>query len=236
VLGLAAVAGASLLFPVAVMLGRLAEGTRHGVDWARLAQAAGSTLVLSAGGALLAVLLAAPVATLAARHRSRPVAAVEATAYLGHGLPGIVVGLSLVFFSLAAVPALYQTAPVLVFAYAVLFLPKAIGSARAAVERVPPVVEEVARTLGRRAAHAWLVVTARQAWPGIAAGGLLVMVTAMKELPATLMLRPVGVQTLATELWQKTSIGAVGAAAPAALLLVLLACVPAWLLAAGRQP
>jgi iron(III) transport system permease protein len=234
VLGLAGVAAASLLFPVAVVLGRLAEGTRYGADWSRLAGAAGATLALSAGGALLAVLLAAPVATLAARYRGRAVAAVEATAYLGHGLPGIVVGLSLVYFSLAAVPALYQTAPVLVLAYAVLFLPKAVGASRAAVERVPPVVEEVARTLGRRAVHAWLAVTARQAWPGIAAGGLLVMVTAMKELPATLMLRPVGVQTLATELWQKTAVGAYGAAAPAALLLVLLACVPAWLLSGRR--
>ncbi|WP_252436196.1 ABC transporter permease [Pseudonocardia humida] len=234
VLGLAAVAAASLAFPLAVLAGRLVQGTRGGVDVPDLLRAAGSTLALGLGGAVLAVALAAPVAVLAARHHGRLVAALESTAYLGHGLPGIVVGLSLVFFSLAAVPALYQSAAVLVLAYAVLFLPKAIGASRAAVERVPPAVEEVARTLGRGAARTWLVVTARQAWPGIAAGGLLVMVTAMKELPATLMLRPTGVDTLATELWRQTALGAYGAAAPAALLLVLMACVPAALLA--RDP
>src|SRR5699024_9227754 len=105
-------------------------------------------------------------------------------------------------------PALYQSTSVLVLAYAVLFMPKAIGATRAAVERVPPVVEEVARTLGRGAAATWLTVTARQAWSGIAAGGLLVVVTVMKELPATLMLRPIGVDTLATELWRQTALGA----------------------------
>jgi iron(III) transport system permease protein len=93
------------------------------------------------------------------------------------------------------------------------------------------VVEEVARTLGRGPGATWLAVTARQAWPGIAAGGLLVVVTVMKELPATLMLRPIGVDTLATELWRQSALGAYGAAAPAALLLVLIACVPAALLA-----
>ncbi|MGD9526729.1 ABC transporter permease [Pseudonocardia sp.] len=231
VAGLAAVAGASLLFPVGVLLARLVEGTRYGVDVAGLLHAAVATLALAAGGAVLAVALAVPVAVLAARYRGALVGTVESAAYLGHGLPGIVVGLSLVFFSLNAVPALYQTAFMLVVAYAVLFLPKAIGSARSAVARVPPAVEEVSRTLGRGGAATWLTVTLPLARPGIAAAGLLVMVTAIKELPATLMLRPIGVDTLATELWQRTSAGAYGAAAPAALLLVLLACVPAALLA-----
>jgi iron(III) transport system permease protein len=232
---LLAVAGLALAFPLAVLIGRLARGVRAELDWPRLLESAGSTLALSAAGAALAVLLAMPVGMLAARYRGRWVSAVEGTAYLGHGLPGIVVGLSLVFFSLGAVPGLYQTAPVLAFAYAVLFLPKAIGATRSAVERVPLAVEEVSRTLGHSALATWFAVTARQAWPGIAAGGLLVMVTAMKELPATLMLRPIGVETLATDLWQKTSLGAYGAAAPTALLLVLLAGVPAWFLSGYRR-
>ncbi len=84
-------------------------------------------------------------------------------------------------------------------AYAVLFLPKAIGSSRAAIAAVPPGLEQVARSQGRSAGAAFRSVTGRIAAPGIAAGGLLVMVTAMKELPATLMLRPTGFDTLATE-------------------------------------
>ncbi|MEQ3549482.1 ABC transporter permease subunit [Pseudonocardia nematodicida] len=230
VTGLGSVAAITLLGPPAALVGRIVAAGGVDVDWLRLLAAARSTLLLAGGAALLAVLMALPVGVLAARYRSRTVAAVESTAYLGQGLPGVVVGLSLVFFSLTAVPWLYQTAPVLVFAYAVLFLPKALGATRSAVERVPVEAEEVSRTLGRSASATWWTVTVRQAWPGVAAGGLLVMVTAMKELPATLMLRPTGVDTLATQLWAQTSMGSYGAAAPAALALLLLACVPAALL------
>ncbi len=197
-------------------------------------RALGSTLLLSLAGAGLAVGLALPIAVLAARYRSRLVTGLETVTYVGHVVPGIVVGLSLVFFSLAVVPELYQTVIVLAFAYAVLFLPRAIGSARAAIGQVSPALEEVARSLGRSATRTWVTVTARTAWPGIAAGALLVMVTAMKELPATLMLRPIGTSTLATELWEKTTNAAYGAAAPYAIALVLLASVPAYLLSRPR--
>ncbi|ALE73290.1 ABC transporter permease [Pseudonocardia sp. EC080610-09] len=235
VAGLGTVAALTLLAPPAVLVGRIVAAGGVGADLPRLLTAAGWTLLLSGAAAVLAVLLALPVGVLAARHRSRVVAAVESVAYLGQGLPGVVVGLSLVFLSLAVVPGLYQTAPVLVFGYALLFLPKALGAVRSSVERVPVEVEEVARTLGRSASGTWWTVTARQAWPGVAAGGLLVTVTAMKELPATLMLRPTGVDTLATELWAQTARGAYGAAAPAALALLLLACVPAALLVRGDR-
>lgn len=230
VAGLGAVAAATLLAPPAVLVARVVAAGGVGLDPGRLAAAAGWTLLLSGAAAVLAVLLALPVGVLAARYRTRASAAVESVAYLGQGLPGVVVGLSLVFLSLAVLPGLYQTAPVLVFGYAMLFLPKALGAVRSSVERVPVEAEEVARTLGRSASGTWWAVTARQAWPGVATGGLLVTVTAMKELPATLMLRPTGVDTLATELWAQTARGAFGAAAPAALALLLVACVPAALL------
>ena len=92
------------------------------------------------------------------------------------------------------------------------------------------VPEQTARTLGRGPLRAWAETTFRLTLPGIAAGGLLVLLTAMKELPATLMLRPTGLDTLATELWSRTEIAAYGAAAPYAIALVALAAVPAWLL------
>ena len=91
-------------------------------------------------------------------------------------------------------------------------------------------LEQTARTLGRGPLRAWSQTTLRLTLPGIAAGGLLVLLTAMKELPATLMLRPTGLDTLATELWSRTEIAAYGSAAPYAIALVLLAAIPAWLL------
>ena len=171
-----------------------------------------------------------PVGILAARYRTRSVRTIETASYSGHALPAVVVGLSLVFLTLAVLPGIYQTVFVLAFAYAVLFLPKAIGATRSATAAVPPVLEQTARTLGRGPLRAWSETTLRLTLPGIAAGGLLVLLTAMKELPATLMLRPTGLDTLATELWSRTEVAAYGAGAPYAIALVAIAAIPAWLL------
>ena len=222
--------------PVAELFVRLFEAeTLRALDLANLGQALLNTLALSAGGAVIAVALALPIGALAARYRGRLVRSIESAGYLALGLPGIVVGLSLVFFSLSVVPALYQTAAVLAFAYGVLFMPKAIGAIRTSIGQVPTSLEDVARTLGYGRLQTWWLVTARLARPGIGAAALLVMVTAMKELPATLLLRPTGTDTLAVELWARTDVSAYGAAAPYAAALILVAAVPAFLLSgAGR--
>lgn len=210
------------------LLGR--AGTATSVAGADLVGDAATTVGFAAGGALVALALALPIGLLASRYRSRVSAALESASYVGLALPGIVVGLSLVFFSLAVVPALYQTAWMLAFAYGVLFLPKAVGAVRASVDQVEPGLEDVARSLGSTRAAVWSRVTARIAWPGIGAGVLLVALTAMKELPATLLLRPTGTDTLATSLWRLTESAAYGAAAPYALVLVAVAAGPAVLL------
>ena len=222
--------GLAIVVPVTSLLIRLTEGSRRPLDIVELLNATLTSAGVSLMGAVLAVLLAFPVAVLAARYRSRRVALVETAAYSGHALPGVVVGLSLVFLTLSILPAAYQTVATLAFAYAVLFLPKSIGATRSAVASVPPVIEQTARTLGRSPFGAWRSTTLAIAWPGVAAGGLLVLLTAMKELPATLMLRPTGLDTLATELWSRTEVAAYGAAAPYALALIALAAVPAWLM------
>jgi iron(III) transport system permease protein len=101
---------------------------------------------------------------------------------------------------------------------------------RAAVANAPPVLEEVSRSLGRGRAVTQLLVTAPLAAPGILAGAALVFLTCAKELPATLLLRPTGVDTLATELWSKTEVAAYAAAAPYAAVLLVVAAIPALLL------
>lgn len=228
--GLAILVVLGIGVPVASLLRRLAEGSRTPLVAGELVSALMATAWLGVLAAAVAVALALPVGILAARYRTRAVRTIEAGAFTGHALPGVVVGLSLVFLTITLAPAIYQTVATLVLAYAVLFLPKAIGAARASVAAVPPGLEDAARSLGRGPLRAWTEVTGRIALPGIAAGGLLVMVTAMKELPATLMLRPTGLDTLATELWSRTEVSAYGAAAPYALALVAVAAVPAWLL------
>ncbi|MFB9545928.1 ABC transporter permease subunit, partial [Micromonospora sagamiensis] len=117
-------------------------------------------------------------------------------------------------------------------AYATLFLPLAVGAVASAVAQSPPAVEEAARSLGRGPFAVFRTVTLPLALPGIGAGAALTFLTCMKELPATLLLRPTGMDTLATELWTHTSTAAYAAAAPYAAILVALAAVPTWLLAA----
>jgi iron(III) transport system permease protein len=225
----ATVAGISIGFPLASLVSwvrRSVAGTD--LDLTRLAEAATWTLWVSTLGALAAVLLAVPVGVLTARYRGAGPRLLEQATFAGHAVPGVVVALSLVFLGIGAARPLYQETPLLVVAYAVLFLPLAVGTVRAAVCQSAPAMEDVARSLGHSPAAVLRRVTLPLAGPGIAAGAALVMLTCMRELPATLMLQPTGSETLATRLWSQTRVGAYAGAAPYAAMLVLLAVIPTW--------
>ena len=227
VLGLVAL---SLGVPAVSLAHWTLVGSSAGVDWAALGSAAAVTVEVAALGALLTTVLAVPVGVLAARHRGRLPATIETAAYAGHALPGVTVGLALVFLGIRLLPGLYQETPLLVLGYAVLFLPLAIGAVRTAVAAAPPVLEEVSRSLGHGPLATFARVTLPLATPGVAAGAALVFLTCAKELPITLMLRPTGADTLAVRLWSSTGAGAFAAAAPYAVVLVLVAAVPTLLL------
>jgi iron(III) transport system permease protein len=177
------------------------------------------------------VALSFPVALLTVRHPGTWSRTATRAAYAGHALPGVVVGLSLVFFGIQVVPSLYQEIPLLVLGYLVLYLSLGLGALEAGIAQIPPVLEDVARTLGRNRWQVWWGVTARLAAPGLAAAATLVFLTVMKELPATLFLRPTGFETLATELWSNLAGLSRAAAAPYAAAIVLLAALPTALLA-----
>ncbi|MGQ0630653.1 MAG: ABC transporter permease [Sporichthyaceae bacterium] len=222
-----------------------ARGSSAGIDWSELTTAAGHTLLLSGLGAMLIIVLALPVGILAARHRGRVPRWIEQATYAGHALPGLVVALAVIFLTVRYANGIYQRTPGLLLAYAVLFLPAAVGAVRASVAQSPPVLEDMARALGRSPLGVLRSVTLPLAAPGVAAGAALVFLTCMKELPATILLRPTGVDTLATELWGQTQVNAYAAAAPYAAALVLLAAIPTFILgqrmralgaASGRAP
>ncbi|MEU4132554.1 ABC transporter permease [Streptomyces wuyuanensis] len=228
------VVAVAVAFPLGTLGYWLAVGSSATWDPATLTDTALTTLGVAAAGAALTTLLALPVGVIAARHRGRAAHLLEQAAYAGHALPGITVALSLVFFAVRYARPLYQELPLLVCAYAVLFLPVAVAATRAAVVQAPPVLEDVARSLGRSPLGALREVTVPLAAPGIAAGAALTFVVCMKELPATLLLRPTGMDTLATRLWTETGAGSFAAAAPYAAALILLAAVPSYLLGRHR--
>ena len=162
------------------------------------------------------------VAILALRYPSRASRGLERAAYLANALPGIAIALALVFFAARYLPSVYQTLALLVFAYAVRFLPQALSGAESALQRVDPRLEEAARGLGRGRLATLAAVTVPLARPGLLAGAALVFLSAMKELPATLLLRPIGFETLATEVWTLAQVGAYSRAALPALVLIAL--------------
>ncbi len=177
-----------------------------------------------AGGlaALFATLLALPVAILSVRFPSRISAIIERGTYLGFGLPGIVVALSLVFFGANYTPWIYQTMPMLVFAYLVLFLPQSVGTIRSSLLQVNPSLEESARCLGRTPWQTLREITIPLVRPGVTSGAVLVFITAIKELPATLLLSPIGFKTLASEIWVSTNDARFATAAAASLAMLAI--------------
>jgi iron(III) transport system permease protein len=206
------------------------RGSTSTLPPASILAALGHTAAYSAAAAALATTLAIPVATLSLRHRSRLTLALERLAYLPMALPGLVVALGLVSFSVRYAFALYQSPLELIVAYAILFLPLAIVGVRSAMAQAPPRLEEVARSLGARPATVFGRVTLPLLAPGLGAAFALVFISSATELTATLLLRPTGVNTLATQFWAYTSELSYGAAAPYAATMVAIGALPAYLL------
>ncbi|QSB17135.1 iron ABC transporter permease [Natronosporangium hydrolyticum] len=228
--GLALVAGAALGVPAVSLSRWFVEGVSRPGSLAEITSATVNSLWVSALGAGLTMLLALPIGLLAARSPGTLSTIIERLSYLPHALPGVVVGLSLVSFGIYVLYPLYQSVWLLALAYAVLFLPLAVGAVAAAAAQAPPQLEQVARSLGRRPVTVFRTITLPLTAPGIGAGLALAFLTCMKELPATLLLRPTGMDTLATRLWTHTGVVQYAAAAPYAALLVVIAAVPTWLL------
>jgi iron(III) transport system permease protein len=179
------------------------------------------TIALAGAGALLTTLAAVPLAWLSVRAPGRLQRVLEACHYYVGSLPGVVVALALVTITVRVALPLYQTAATLVFAYGLMFLPRALISLRASVAQVPVDLERAAMSLGRTPFQTMWQITLRLAAPGAAASVALVALGITTELTATLMLAPNGTTTLATAFWSLTSELDYAAAAPYALMMVL---------------
>jgi iron(III) transport system permease protein len=223
------VVGLAIAVPIATIGFWLARGVATGETFGDVWQPAANSILASGLAALLTVGAAVPVAVLAVRHRGMLAGIVERATYAGFALPGIVIGLAIVFIAARSLPWIYQTLPLLLVAYLVRFVPEAVGVKRASLLQVSPRVEEVARTLGRSPGGVLRSVTLPIIRPGLLAAGALVFLTAMKELPTTILLAPTGFDTLAVRIWSTTSEGFFARAAPPALLMMVVAAVSLWL-------
>jgi iron(III) transport system permease protein len=223
----AAVAAVAILTPVVVFWLLWVEGGGTGYEFAlpQFEPAFGvNSAYVSLFAAGVSVLVALPIALRSATTGSRLAALADRASYVGYAVPGIVLAIALIGSSLELAPAVYQSAPLalLVFAYVVRFVPQAVGSIRTSTMQVDRRLTEAARTLGRSSLSAFRHVTLPLIAPGIATGAALVFLTTMKELPATLLLSPLGFDTLVTYIWRVQEVGAYGQAAVPALALVVV--------------
>ncbi len=149
--------------------------------------------------------MALPIAWLAARAPGPVQKMLENIHFQVGALPGVIVALALVAVTVRVALPLYQTIATLLLAYVLLYLPRAIVSVRASLAQVP--IELRTRRYRLWAARRWWPSSAsplRLAFPGIAAGMALVAMGITTELTATLMLSPIGTETLATQFWART--------------------------------
>jgi iron(III) transport system permease protein len=229
-----AVTALSLVLPASVLVYWCVRGIESSQSFAFMWSAAWHSVEAASLGALAAVACALPVAIISVRYPGTLSRIMEKLTYPGFALPGISIALALVFFAANYAPWVYQTLTLLIVAYIIRFLPQALAGCRTSLLQTSPATEEAARSLGRGPAYVFSRVTLPQISPGMTVGALLVFLTVMKELPATLLLSPIGFDTLATEIWASTNEAMFTRAAVPALALVAISAIPAILVIRGE--
>ncbi len=220
----------TLGIPLMVLVASVRRGVASEQTIGSLGAETGRSLGVAVIAALLTVILAFPVAMVTTRRPGRLSGWVESAMWGAYSLPHITVGVAAVGFALSWARPLYQTLLYLVIIYGAIFLPQAVGAAQDAMVRASPDLENASRGLGKGAVATLMRVTLPLAVPGLVAGAALVFLSVMKELPATLLLRPNGFETLAIRIWSSTAEGFVTRASAAGLVLLVVSIVPLFLL------
>ncbi len=224
----------ALGLPVASTLYWMADGLPPALSGGAnvsLLDAAGHTALYGGSAGVLATVMAFPVALLAIRPSGRARQILERSTYLVLGMPGVVVAFALSYFTERYLAGFgYGTSLLLIACYAIMFFPLALVGVKASLARAPVSLDEVARSLGQRRLQVLFRVTLRLTGPGLVAAFCLVFLSAVTELTATLLLIPTGTQTLATQFWAYESNLSYSQAAPFALVMIIVAAVPSYVL------
>ena len=216
---LGVLAFASVILPmVTICFWMLKENVSS--NFQSLYEALAGSVFASTPAALLSTCFAVPLAYLGVRYPTSLSRILERVAYIGYATPPVAFALALIFFTLL-IPGIYQTLWVLVFAYTLHFLAEAIGPVRGALYQAPPRLEEAAQSLGYSPLNAFFKATFPLLRGGLTASTALVFLSAMKELPLTVLLSPAGYETLAGNVWSYMEEAEFAKAAPYALAILL---------------
>jgi iron(III) transport system permease protein len=231
--GLVLLVAVSLGIPLGLLVHWFTQGTRTaGAPAAEsgLWSATLTTVLLGVSAALVAILLAMPIAILAVRRSGRLVTTLERTVYLSFALPDVVAAIALAYGASHVAHFLYGTVVLLVLAEAMLFVPFAVVALRSTIGLIEPALEESARALGLGPLRTVWRVTVPLARPGLAAAGVLVFAFVLGDLSTAQVLLPPGLTTLGTQFWADATTVAFAAAAPYAAVLIVLALIATYVL------
>lgn len=216
----------SVLVPIIVLVYWTIIGIGEGAIDREFWEYTWNSLRVAGYAAIACMLMAIPIIYLKSRYPSPLTTIIEKLSYAGYALPGVIVALGVIFIFNEHIPWLYNTHYLIAFAFVILFLPQAMQAGEASLSLVSPRMDEAARSLGHPPWKVMFKVILPSIRPGILAGGALVFVSAIKELPATLILRPPGFDTLAVRIWYETNEFFYQYAAPAALVIILISLIP----------
>ncbi len=192
-----------------------------------------TTILLGLSSALVALLMALPVALLAVRHGGRFARVAERSTYLSFALPDLVGAIALSYGAVHYARFLYGSFALIVFAEALLFLPFAVVAMRATVGQIEPALEDSARALGAGPLATFRRVTLPVARPGVVAAIVLVFAFSLGDLATAQVLLPLNLYTLGTEFQANSSTVAFASAAPFAAVLIVLSMAAAYVLMSG---
>jgi iron(III) transport system permease protein len=187
-----------------------------------------TSVEIGVAGALVAIVLALPVAVLAVRYRGPAVTLIERSTYLPFALPDLVGAIALAYAASHWARFFYGSFALLVLAEAVLFVPFALVALRATLGQLEPALEDTARSLGAGPLEAFRRVTLPLARPGLVAAAVLVFAFTLGDLSTAQVLLPFNLYTLGTEFNNNSSTVAFAAAAPFAAVLIGLAFIAAY--------
>ena len=233
-----AILGPLLVFGYWVVRGVTSSTSRTAlaIDPGDLIEPTLSTVGVSLAAAVCAGVVVLPIAR--AVFRRRPLSgAASVLVVAGYAMPGLIVALSLIFWTLSSdlLDSFYQTIPLLILAYTIHFGAQAMRTSQVAVESVPARLDDAARMLGAPAWRRFAAVELPIMVPGLLAGAGLVLQSTMKELPATLVLSPPGFSTLATQIWGAYEYGSYAQMGLASIVLVAVSGILTWSLVIRRS-
>jgi iron(III) transport system permease protein len=219
-----------LILPISVLSYWLIRGLSAGNSVRAVFGGVVGSLSVSLLAALFSVIVSTPIIIMVSQYRSKFGNVLERIMLALYGLPHISVGVAILFITIKIFPSIYQSFTALIISYLIVFLPQAIGAGQASMEQVKSNYLDASSGLGMSKLKSFYRITLPLIYRGLFAGGALVFLSTMKELPQTLLLRPTGLNTMAIDIWSYASEGLFTQAAFSSFILLAISSIPTYIL------